>query len=307
MVSFLAPASLIGLSCLTAVVSAVPFSLPLSNGFPNITSPSTQLTIIQDKAHGSLPNGPPPPNITNNTLTSLQLIAFNELFEVAFFTELISNITNNTDGYRIQDGTARSFILKTLTAVQSQEELHELNANGAVAHFGNPSIEPCEYTFPVSNFEDAIALASKFTDVVVGTLTEVVSLFGEDGDNGLIQGVAAVIGQEGEQNGYYRSLQGNIPSALPFLTSSTREFAFSALNQDFIVPGSCPNANLIDLPIFSPLNVLTSGPNAVESKTANFSVAANTAAGTTGFASGNSTTSLSLVYINQQNTPVVEI
>lgn len=298
MVSFLAPASLIGLSCLPALVSAAPFSFPLGNGFPNITNPSSQLTLIENQAHGSLPNGGPPPNITANTLTSLQLIAFNELVEVAFFTELLSNVTNNVDGYRIQDGATRKFVIDTIRTVRAQEELHQLNANGAVTHFSNKPILPCQYNFPVSNFEDAVALAQTFTDVVLGTLGDVVTLFGKDGDNGLITGVAAVIGQEGEQNGYYRSLQGKIPSALPFLTGSAREFAFSALNQDFIVPGSCPNSNIINLPIFSPLTVLTTADVAIQTKKIQFQINAP---------AGNATAPMTLVYINQQNKPVVEM
>ena len=301
MVSFVAQASLIGLSCLPALVSAAPFSFPLSNGFPNITAPSNQLTIIQNKAHGSLPNGGPPANITANTLTSLQLIAFNELSEVAFFTELISNVTNNVEGYKIQDGATRRFVLETLKNVQAQEELHALNANNAVNHFSKNPIQACQYNFPVSNFEDAIALASTFTDVVLGTLQDVVTLFGEDGDSGLIRGVASVIGQEGEQDGYYRSIQGKLPSALPFLTASTREFAFSALNQLFVVPNSCPNSNIIKLPVFGALSVLTTPDVIVDSQKVSFMVDATT----TNWPSGSSTP-LSLVYINQQNTPVVQ-
>lgn len=61
--------------------------------------------------------------------------------------------------------------------------------------------------------------------------------------------------REGEQNGFYRNLLGAIPSIVPFLTTSTREFAFSALNRGFIVPGSYPNINTISLPIFKILNV----------------------------------------------------
>ena len=290
-----------GLFCMSTVVSAVPFSFPLANSFPNITIPSEQFTVIEETAHGSIPNGAPPPSIQANTLISLQLIAFNELFETAFFTELISNITNNVDGYRIQDGATRSFLLDTFTAIQAQEELHYFNANGALVHFKRPSIQPCQYTFPVSNFEDAIALASTFNDVVIGTLAEVVSLLGQDGDDGLIKGVAAVIGQEAEQSGYFRSMQGKIPSALPFLTSSTREFAFSALNQGFIVPGSCPSSQVIDVPIFAPLNVLTAGNVAAETKRVQFSVSTESS----GWPSDNSSC-LSVVYINQQNTPIVE-
>jgi hypothetical protein len=56
-----------------------------------------------------------------------------------------------------------------------------------------------------------------------------------DGDIGLIRGVASVIGQEGEQNGFFRFKADKIPSAVPFLTTSTREFAFSTLNQNFVL------------------------------------------------------------------------
>jgi hypothetical protein len=312
--SKIASASLVGLSCLSTIVSAAPFTFPLSNGFPKVTNPSSQLTAIEQQAHGTLPNGPPPPSITADTETSLELIAFNELFEVAFFTELLSNVTNNVTGFQIADYTERNTVITALTAVQAQEELHALNANGALAHFGLAPIQPCEYNFPVSDFLSAIGLASTFTDVVLGTLQDVTSLLATDGDNGLIRGVVSVVGQEGEQNGFYRELLGKIPSALPFLTTSTREFAFSALNQNFIVPGSCPNIGEIALPIFQTLTVDTQNIQPV-SQTLEFSISI-------AHANANSThggwkrdgpernasyySSLSVVYINQQNLPVVE-
>jgi hypothetical protein len=290
-------ASFAGLACLSTVVSAAPFSFPLANGFPTVANPAD----IEKQAHGSLPNGPPPASITDDTLTSLRLIAFNELAEVAFFTELIANITNKVPGYdNIGDDKTRDFTLAALTAVQAQEELHALNANGALAHFKKDPIQPCKYNFPVANFKDAITLASTFTDVVLGTLQDVESLLGTDGDVGLLRGVASVIGQEGEQNGFYRTLLDKIPSALPFLTTSTREFAFSALNQGFIVPNSCPNINTIALPIFKPLNVLTKDIDAKVS-TLQFGFTGDSSTTASSYLNG-----LSLVYINQQNTPVVE-
>jgi hypothetical protein len=315
--SKIASASLVGLSCLSTIASAAPFTFPLSNGFPNVANPSSQLTAIEQQAHGTLPNGPPPPSITADTETSLELIAFNELFEVAFFTELLSNVTNNVTGFQFADSNERSTVITALTAVQAQEELHTLNANGALAHFGLEPIQPCEYNFPVSDFPTAIGLASTFTDVVLGTLQDVASLLATDGDDGLIRGVVSVVGQEGEQNGFYRELLGKIPSALPFLTTSTREFAFSALNQNFVVPGSCPNIGQIALPIFRTLTVDTQNIQPT-TQTLEFSIAI-------GNADSNSTnggwkswegdcpernatyySSLSVVYINQQNLPVVE-
>lgn len=292
-------ASLAGLSCLSSVVSAAPFNkFPLSNGFPNVANPSDQLTKIEQLAHGSLPNGAPPAAVSDDTLTSLRLIAFNELFEVAFFTELLTNITSKVPGYNnIGDDRTVDFIVNALTAVQAQEELHTLNANGALKHFNKDPIQPCQYNFPVSNFHDAIALASTFTDVVLGTLQDVQALLAADNDDGLIRGVASVIGQEGEQNGYYRTLLGEIPSALPFLTTSTREFAFSALNQAFVVPGSCPNIGTITLKIFKGLTIETKDIDA-RSETLEFSIAPDS--------SIKDYSTYSIVYINQQNTPVVE-
>ena len=94
-------------------------------------------------------------------------------------------------------------VLSILNIVLAQEELHELNANGAFKLFTNQTIKPCEYIFPVATFNDSIALASTFTDVVLGTLPDIQTVFADNQDNGLIRGVGSVIGQEGEQNGVY--------------------------------------------------------------------------------------------------------
>jgi hypothetical protein len=277
-----------------------PFKFPLSNGFPNIQNPSSALTQIEQQAHGTLPNGPPPPAApAADDLTSLRLIAFNELWEVAFFTELLANLTNEVPGYQFQDPNQRQALIAEITAVQAQEELHALNANGALAHFNAGPIQPCVYDAPVDNLQDALTLAQTFTDVVLGTLGDIQTLFGKNGDFGLIRGVAGVIGQEGEQNGFYRNLLNKLPSANPFLTASAREFAFSALNQDFVVPGSCPNANTISLPIFGALTLDTQNVQAQDQQL-QFSFSAS--GQYSQYASGQG---LSLVYINQQNVPVV--
>ena len=279
------------------LTASAPFSFkdnPLGNSFPQIVSPSDQLTQISIAAHGSLPNGPPPNRPSDDSFTSLRLIAFNELFEVAFFTQLLSNITKSVSGYEIADPTAKKFMVDSLTAVQAQEEIHVLNANSALVAFGNKAVEPCEYQFPVEKLKDAISLASTFTDVVLGTLQDVVSRFGKNGDSDLILGVASVIGQEGEQNGWYRSFLKKIPSALPFLTTSSREFAFSAL-QGFTVPGSCPDLGTIGLQIFDPLTVLSTG---IEAKNLDLKFSVTLPE------QGEWKKEFSMTYINQQNVPV---
>ncbi|KAL1638847.1 hypothetical protein SLS58_008552 [Diplodia intermedia] len=273
------------------------FRFPLSNDFPN--PDQKEIDDIQEIAGGTLPNGPPPPPPSGDALTSLRLIAFNELFEVAFFTDLLKNITENVHGYRVEDATRLNVnmddLIIILATVQAQEELHELNANGALEKFNAGPIQPCEYVFGVDNLKDAIALAATFTDVVLGTLQDVENDFGLSGDIGLIRGVASVIGQEGEQNGFYRLFQGKRPSAEPFLTASTREFAFSALNQNFVVPGTCPNIDTIELPIFEPLKLI--GSAQPKDSIVTFQIEANSTV---------DEHDLSLVLINGQNLPIIE-
>lgn len=78
-------------------------------------------------------------------------------------------------------------------------------------------------------------------------------LFAKDGSLVPIQVISSVIGQEGEQNGYYRVFAKEVPSESPFLTYVPAAFAWSAL-QMFIVKDSCPFAlDKIGLPILPPL------------------------------------------------------
>ena len=79
------------------------------------------------------------------------------------------------------------------------------------------------------------------------------------------------------------------------MTRSTGPWAFSKLNQAVVVPGSCPNENIIHLPIFGALNVDPSEP-APTNQELTFSFKNN----------GTDTNSISLVYTNQQNLPIVE-
>lgn len=288
-------------------------SRELPDGLPN-PSPS-QLELIEQNAHGTLPNAPPPPVISDMGILNLQLIAFNELFEVAFFNGLITNITKNVEGYQFSTAQERDHVLRALRAIlavsffgvyppslppltydtgEKQEELHAISANNGLVHFDIEPVQPCAYYFPVDDFDSAIALAATFTDLVLGTLQDVIERFALGRDVDLAREIAAVIGQEGEQQGWYRTLQGKIPSALPFLTTSDLNFAFTAV-QNFVVPGSCPNISEIPLRTYEPLHVLTTpGP---ETQNLTFSF----------LDPGNETEhSLWMTYINQLNLPIVE-
>lgn len=168
-----------------------------------------------------------------------------------------------------------------------------MDANNGLKNFGAEPIEPCTYTFPVSDFYSAIVLASTFTDLVLGTLQDVVEIFARGGDAGLARLIASVIGQEGEQQGWYRLRQGKIPSELPFLTTSDLSFAFTAV-QGFTVPGSCPNIHLIELQTFHPLTIVTPPGPRTQTITVSWTALPDHAP------------ELSIAYINQLNLPIVE-
>ncbi|KAI1837629.1 hypothetical protein DTO006G1_3107 [Penicillium roqueforti] len=265
---------------------------PLPDGLPT-PSPS-ELEVIEQNSHGTLSNAPPPVGISQGGITNLKLIAFNELFEVAFFDQLIKNITDRALGYRFADEDDYDFVLDGLKVILAQEELHALDANNALAHVGIDPIQPCRYTFPVHDFDTAISLATTFTDVVLGTLQDVVEKFAIGGDFALTRGVSSIIGQEGEQQGWFRIMQGKVPSELPFLTTSDLNFAFTAI-QSFVVPGTCPNIDSIPLKTFAHLNVII--PPTADTKNIKFSFDNQ---------KGIDPSTLWLTYINQQNLPIVE-
>jgi hypothetical protein len=104
--------SLAILTASAGIVAAAPFSYPLANGFPNLNT--TALQEVYVLAGGTIPNGPLPTKLTAGATQALQLIAANELFETAYFSELLSNITSGVEGYQAGN---KQYIIETLTAV----------------------------------------------------------------------------------------------------------------------------------------------------------------------------------------------
>jgi hypothetical protein len=118
------------------------------------------------------------------------------------------------------------------------------------------------------------------------------------GDIGPIRPVASVIGQEGEQNGYFRTLLGRKPSQKPFLTANAPPFAFSVL-QGFVK--SCPfDVTKIDLPIFPGLSVNGGAANvSAADQTLHFSADLATVAAAKPFVGGNGTGLFATYFIGQ--------
>jgi hypothetical protein len=88
---------------------------PLADGFPNPSA--SELLSIEAKAGGTLGNGPPPASLSAVSATNLRLIAFNEIFETAFFTDLLYNITTHQKGYTSFGAFSREFVVDALVGV----------------------------------------------------------------------------------------------------------------------------------------------------------------------------------------------
>lgn len=100
---------------LIGAVTAAPFSLP--NGFPNPSAKS--LMQIQKEAGGTLPNTPLPTNLAADAIQSLQIIAVNEIFETAYFSSLLDNVTNGVSGYTDLGPYSKEYVVQSLTAIRA--------------------------------------------------------------------------------------------------------------------------------------------------------------------------------------------
>jgi hypothetical protein len=91
------------------------------------TPPS--VAALQTQAHGTLPNGQitlTDGSVGADGITNVQLLNFNENFEVAFFTSLVNNITQSVTGFTLDDEKEKTWllgILQTILAVSIPKEL----------------------------------------------------------------------------------------------------------------------------------------------------------------------------------------
>ncbi|CAK7200344.1 hypothetical protein SEUCBS139899_003036 [Sporothrix eucalyptigena] len=286
----------------SALAAPTPSQLP-ADGFPNPSA--DQLTDINKAADGTLSTAPPPPSLNASSIPIFQLINFNENFEVAFFNSLIYNITNDVSGFQVPFLAEKTALINVLTTVLAQEELHAINAANVISHFGGTVPTPCTYKFPTSDLISALNLAETFTALVLGTLQDASQGLSTNGDHGPVRAVASVIGQEGEQNGFFRSLLNAKPSEKPFLTTSIAPFAFSAL-QDFIV--SCPFdiPSTIPIPIFPTISVQGGSVVSAEDQTLTFTADLTGVAAASPYYGNPSacTNDLSFTYFTGQDAPI---
>jgi hypothetical protein len=301
---FLLMVALLGIHSL---VSAAP-ATQLPDGMPSPIA--AQLKETELKARVILSNGPPPIEISKDGILTLKWMAFNELLEVAFFSELLANVTNNVPGFEVRNENDRNLTVRSLTAILEvrfvsyeemrinshiqQEEHHAFGANNALQQANLRPIKPCKYTFPVSTYKDAINLAMTLTDLPLGTLQDAIQRFATGSDIGLVRVFASIIGQKGKQAGWYRVQQGKIASETPSPTTNDLSFAFSVARM-FTVRNSCPSVRSIRLNTYYPLTILTPPVNRTQ----------NILVGWKPNPAIKEPEMLWMTYINQLNVPVV--
>lgn len=94
------------------------FDIPKGDGFPFPNDSQEKQIALQ--ALGKLPGSPLPKSLGPGSTTAFQLIAFNELFETAFFSSLLHNITQGLRGYEVpsnERGESEQ-IVRTILAVR---------------------------------------------------------------------------------------------------------------------------------------------------------------------------------------------
>jgi hypothetical protein len=298
---------LVGISCLSTLAAAAPFTVNTDYVALATATNTEALGAIQTAAHGSLSNITPPKFLNGGkvSLSVFQSVAFNENSEVAFFEELLFNISTNVPGYQFATTDLRNEALLNINAIVAQEKLHQINANKAIARFSNDTsaiILPCKYDFPATSFNGALQEAGIFTSLVMATLQQAIVALGTNGDGNLSRGVAASLGQEGQQDGFFRAKQGLIAPEGPFITASTPDYLINFLVQNYIVPGSCPNLNTIPFAPWQPLTFTGASREWTKLDQLSFKFTLSSTQSAKDF--GTNFEDLALVYVNQQNTPI---
>lgn len=105
---------IVAFASFVAAVPSIPRNASPSDGYPS-PNPS-QLAVISQQADGTLPNEAPAA-LSDATVPLIQAIAFVEEFEVAFFSSLLQNVTNEIHGYTDFNLLEKDAIVNILTNI----------------------------------------------------------------------------------------------------------------------------------------------------------------------------------------------
>lgn len=99
-------------------------------------------------------------------------------------------------------------------------------------------VPPCQYTFPVTNFDEFLTVANLITSTNFGSVIGLQQQLGPS-DSSLFASTTAILGVETRHDAWLRILRSVIPNPAPFETGIPIAWAYNILLQ-YTVPGSCP-------------------------------------------------------------------
>lgn len=202
-------------------------------------------------AGGGPPNFPLPASISAAGIAGFTGANFLENLESAFFLEGLRNLTH----------TWRSSpeVIDVVRHIVAQEEIHVQTIENVLENFHAPTLDPCQYVFPVDSEASFLQLANVITSVGIGAVIDLASSLAIN-DPDLVAGPASIVTVEARHDAFFRLTALNaVPNPAPFDTRVSGAWALNLANQ-FVVPGSCPPSQKIDFPIFPTLTVIP--PNA---------------------------------------------
>lgn len=227
------------------------FALLASSAF---ALPATKRDLSVDQAAQLATGGPPnagaPTGISANAIAGFQAVNFLENLESAFFEQGLANLT-----YWNRAGELDAAI-EVVTKVHAQELIHVATAEGILKANDASTFDRCQYTFPVSNAEEFLALANIITSVGIGGVINLVAGLAVS-DARIVQGPASILSAEARHDAFFRQAAlGLVPTPSPFDTRVSAPLVLSFDNQ-FVVPGSCGTSNA---PKFTPIPSLVAEP-----------------------------------------------
>jgi len=171
-------------------------------------------------------------------ITTLQLLASLENIEAFYYAEFIHNVTSGV--YTMPDDLVMNNTIEVVSKIAAQEAVH-VATTGAILRLNSaPVVPPCNYSFPVTNFEEFLAVANLLTSANFGSVIGAqLQLSGDD--LALAPGITSILGAETRHDAFLRILHGGasaVPNSSPFDTGLPSAWAYN-IGLQLTVPGSC--------------------------------------------------------------------
>ncbi|KAJ9643264.1 hypothetical protein H2204_002160 [Knufia peltigerae] len=210
---------------------------------------------ITQQAGGGLSNQPGTPKLSQNGINNFQVANFLENLESAFFQEGLMNFTRWGSG-----GTTNGVSnMNVVSHIAAQEEVHVASIVGLLTGNGAQDVQPCQYSFPVTDETSFFALGNIITSVGIGALIGLQSALSTT-DPGIEATVGSILPVESRHDAFFRITAGEIPNPTTFETPISGIWAYN-LALDFVVGGSCKNLpqSITSLPVFPDLGIVGYG------------------------------------------------